>query len=114
MKKLVFLSGKLYYDLDKQRDDHFPEDRAFIRMEQLYPLNEKGIQQVLKRYPKNVELYWAQEEPGNMGAAWFIAQHFPHKLNGILAQDPSASPAAGSAQLAMDRQEKLLSEILNV
>jgi 2-oxoglutarate dehydrogenase E1 component len=114
VKKLVFLSGKLYYDLDKQRDDHFPEDRAFIRMEQLYPLNEKGIQQVLKRYPKNVELYWAQEEPGNMGAAWFIAQHFPHKLNGILAQDPSASPAAGSAQLAMDRQEKLLSEILNV
>jgi 2-oxoglutarate dehydrogenase E1 component len=114
VKKLVFLSGKLYYDLDKRRDDNFPEDRAFIRMEQLYPLSEKGIQQVLKRYPKNVELYWAQEEPGNMGAAWFIGQHFPHKLSGILAPDPSASPAAGSAQLAMDRQEKLLSEILNV
>ncbi|MDR9442218.1 MAG: 2-oxoglutarate dehydrogenase E1 component [Schleiferiaceae bacterium] len=114
VKKLVFLSGKLYYDLDKRRDDNFPEDRAFIRMEQLYPLSEKGIQQVLKRYPKNVELYWAQEEPGNMGAAWFMGQHFPHKLSRILAPDPSASPAAGSAQLAMDRQEKLLSEILNV
>lgn len=114
VKKVIFLSGKLYYDVDKRRDDSFPEDRAFVRVEQLYPLNEKAIREVLKRYPKNLDIYWAQEEPANMGAAWFMGQNFPRKLKGVLSPAASASPAAGSAQLAMDRQEKLLSQILNV
>lgn len=113
VKKLIFLSGKIYYDLDKKRDEEFPEDRAFIRLEQLYPLPAKQIRALIKTYPQAKEIYWAQEEPQNMGAAWFMTMEFPRKLKSILAPGASASPAAGSAQLAMDRQEKLLNQILN-
>lgn len=113
VKKLVFISGKIYYDLDKKRDEEFPEDRALIRLEQLYPLPDKQIRALIKTYPQAKEIYWAQEEPKNMGAAWFITMEFPRKVKSILAPDASASPAAGSAQLALDRQEKLLNQILN-
>lgn len=113
VNKLFFLSGKLYYDIDKERDEKLPEDRAFIRLEQLYPTPEKKIVDLVKTYKNAEEVIWAQEEPRNMGAGYFIKLNFPVNVDKILSTPASASTAAGSPQLAMDRQKKLLNEIFN-
>ena len=114
VKKLIFVSGKLYYDIDKYRDDHtIPKDRAFVRLEQLYPLPAEQIIKIINSY-KNVEqVIWAQEEPRNMGAAWYVHMNFPRTPDHIFAPPASASTAAGSQKLAMARHNQLLEQIFN-
>jgi 2-oxoglutarate dehydrogenase E1 component len=113
VKKLFFMSGKLYYDVDKQRDIEPKTDRAIIRLEQLYPLVDQQIHDLIASYPNVDEIYWAQEEPRNMGASWFIQINFPVKVNKVLAPPDSASTAAGSSKAAASIQEKLIYKILN-
>ncbi|MCR9152491.1 MAG: 2-oxoglutarate dehydrogenase E1 component [Bacteroidetes bacterium] len=113
VKKLFFMSGKLYYDVDKQRDSEMPEDRAMIRLEQMYPLVDDQINDLIASYPNADEIYWAQEEPMNMGASWFIQIHFPVKVNKVLAIPASASTAAGSSKLAASKHNTLIKEIFN-
>ena len=113
VKKLFFMSGKLYYDLDKIRDDEMPEDRAFIRLEQLYPLVDDQINDLIASYPNADEIYWAQEEPMNMGASWYIQINFPVKVNKVMATPASASTAAGSSKLAASKHNTLIQEIFN-
>lgn len=113
VKKLFFLSGKLYYDLDKVRDEDLPEDRAFIRLEQIYPLVDNQIHDLIAQYPNAKEIYWAQEEPMNMGASWFIQINFPVKVNKVFATPASASTAAGSSKLAASKHNSLIKKIFN-
>ena len=113
VKKLFFLSGKLYYDIDKRRDQELPEDRAFIRLEQLYPLAGDQILKLAEEYPNAEHYFWAQEEPRNMAAAYYVKLNFPLEIERIISTPASASPAAGSPQLAQDRQDELLKEIFN-
>ena len=114
VKKLFFLSGKLYYDIDKRRDDEtIPKDRAFIRLEQMYPMPEKQIEKIIKSYKNVEEIYWTQEEPRNMGAAYYIMVNFPHQIKKVITPPASASPAAGSFKLAMARHNQVLEEIFN-
>src|SRR4029453_1384159 len=72
MKRIIFCSGKVYYDLLKYRSDRKIDDAAIIRIEQLYPLAEKKLREILKPFSKNAKLIWCQEEPENMGAGTFI------------------------------------------
>ncbi len=113
VKKIFFMSGKLYYDLDKVRDEELVEDRAFIRLEQLYPLAEGQIESLIASYPNAENIYWAQEEPMNMGASWYIQINFPVKINKVFATPASASTAAGSSKLAASKQNQLIKDIFN-
>ncbi len=113
VKKLFFCSGKIYYDIDKVRDEELPQDRAFIRLEQLYPLAEDQIKDLIASYPNAEEVYWAQEEPRNMGASWYVQVNFPVKLKEVISPAASASTAPGSSKLAASRYEALLSKIFN-
>tara|TARA_B100001115_G_C15843334_1_gene423612 strand:- start:256 stop:3003 length:2748 start_codon:yes stop_codon:yes gene_type:complete len=113
VKKLFFLSGKLYYDIDKVRDEKLVEDRAFIRLEQLYPLASEQINDLIASYPNADEIYWAQEEPMNMGASWYVQINFPVKVNKVFATPASASTAAGSSKLAALKHNNLIQEIFN-
>jgi len=113
VKKLFFCSGKIYYDIDKVRDEELPQDRAFIRLEQLYPLAENQISDLVASYPNVEEVYWAQEEPRNMGASWYVQVNFPVKLKEVISPAASASTAPGSSKLAASRYEALLSKIFN-
>jgi len=113
VKKLFFLSGKIYYDIDKVRDEELPQDRAFVRLEQLYPLAENQITDLVDSYPNVEEVYWAQEEPRNMGASWYVQMNFPVKLKEVISPSASASTAPGSSKLAASRYEALLSKIFN-
>ncbi len=113
VKKLFFMSGKLYYDIDKKRDEELPKDRAMIRLEQLYPLNDKKIAKLVESYPEVEEIYWVQEEPANMGASWYIQINFPQSIKKVISPAASASTAAGSSQLAANRQEAVINEVFN-
>jgi len=99
--RLVFCSGKFYYDLARAefRDSYL--DTAIVRVEQLYPFPVADIASVLERYPKVKQIVWAQEEPKNMGA-WEYMGYRLKKLVGMgtpvnyVGRRRSSSPAEGS------------------
>lgn len=109
---LVFCSGKVYYDILEQKEKlGVGDNMAVIRLEQLYPLPEKQIQQVIKGYGKNVKLVWAQEEPENMGA-WSYIMRTMRKLNFELVSLPaSASPATGSPKVHEKRMAEMMGKL---
>ncbi|MCB1115613.1 MAG: 2-oxoglutarate dehydrogenase E1 component [Chlamydiia bacterium] len=111
VKRLLFCSGKIYYDLIEARKER---PVAIIRIEQLYPLHIEKIKEVLNRYSHVTEIFWAQEEHENMGAYSYIRPYFENLFSekqhlGYVGRKISASPAAGSS--ALHKQE--LAELLN-
>ena len=67
VKKLVFCSGRIYYDLASERANRHAKEMAIIRIEQLYPLHKEKLKEIVDRYEGFREVVWAQEEPSNMG-----------------------------------------------
>ena len=114
VEKLVFLSGKLYYDVDKARDEEPNEKVAIVRLEQLYPLAEAQISKLVESYPNAKKLVWAQEEPRNMGGAYYAKMNFPVAIDEIISPPASASPAPGSSKAFAIRQQQLVESILKV
>ncbi|MEY5028642.1 MAG: 2-oxoglutarate dehydrogenase component, partial [Pseudomonadota bacterium] len=78
VKRVIACSGKVYYDLVKQREAKGADDVAIIRVEQLYPFPHKAFAAEIKKYPKATEIVWCQDEPQNQGA-WFFIQHNIHE-----------------------------------
>jgi len=111
--RLVMCSGKVYYDLVKQRAEKKIGDAAIIRLEQLYPFPHKALTAELKKYPKLEEIIWCQDEPQNQGA-WFFVQHniLENMSDGMklayAGRPASASPACGYAHLHQEQQKSLL------
>src|SRR5690625_7985987 len=64
VKRVVFCSGKVYYDLLEYKEENKKDDVALVRIEQFYPFPEVQIKEIKKKY-KNAEKYWVQEEPAN-------------------------------------------------
>jgi 2-oxoglutarate dehydrogenase E1 component len=112
--KLVFCSGKLYYDILEKKESLGKEDIALIRLEQLYPLPERQIKDILARYTKARQIEWAQEEPSNMGALNYIMQNFPDTRVSFVARPPSGSPATGSSQLHKIQQGLITDKALGI
>ncbi|PTM87602.1 multifunctional oxoglutarate decarboxylase/oxoglutarate dehydrogenase thiamine pyrophosphate-binding subunit/dihydrolipoyllysine-residue succinyltransferase subunit [Streptomyces spinosirectus] len=124
VKKVVFVAGKLYYDLEAERTKRGATDIAIVRVERLYPLPGAEIQAEIAKYP-NVEKYlWAQEEPANQGAWPFIALNLIDHLDLAVGADVphgerlrrisrphSSSPAVGSAKRHQAEQEQLVREV---
>ena len=111
--RLIMCSGKVYYDLVKQRAERKIADAAIIRLEQLYPFPHKALTTELKKYPKLEEVVWCQDEPQNQGA-WFFVQHniLENMSDGMklayAGRPASASPACGYAHLHQEQQKSLL------
>jgi len=98
-KRLIFCSGKIYYDLLNYRTDKKIDDVALIRIEQLYPLEEQKLRTLCKSFSKSSRLVWCQEEPQNMGAWNFIEPRLREVFGrdiGYAGRDASASPAVGA------------------
>lgn len=112
VKRLVFCSGKLYYDLVKAREKREENDTAIIRLEQLYPMPKKQIEEQLSLYDNAKRIIWAQEEPANMGPWTYILWQFPGKID-LVSPLASASPAAGSFQAANSRYQKTIENVFN-
>ncbi|WP_417429367.1 2-oxoglutarate dehydrogenase E1 component [Halpernia sp.] len=96
IEKLVFCSGKIYYELLAKKEEINDEKIALVRFEQLYPLQTNKIDEILNKYKNRKELIWAQEEPENMGAWSFMLRHFRDQNIQVISPIPSGSPAPGS------------------
>ena len=111
-KRVIFCTGKAYYDLWKFREANQVNDTAIIRVEQLYPLHARRLKELLKPYAKVTKWVWCQEESQNMGAWSFIAPLMADLLPAgaklaYAGRNASASPAVG-AKTVHDREQKEL------
>lgn len=124
VRKVVFVSGKLYYDLDAEREKRGDTETAIIRLERLYPLPGAEIQAEIAKYPNAEKYLWAQEEPANQGAWPFIALNLIDHLDLAVGADVphgerlrrisrphGSSPAVGSAKRHQAEQAQLVSEV---
>ena len=109
IENVVFTSGRLYYDLEKFQVENGISNTAIIRMEQIYPIPHKQINQVLKKYHKTKKMIWAQDEPENMGAWPFINRKLANLGFKVVSRKESASPAVG----LMEKHKKELDHILD-
>ena len=117
MKRIIFCSGKVYYDLLKYRAERQIEDAALIRIEQLYPLAEKRLREMLKPFSKSANLIWCQEEPQNMGAWTFIEPRLRTMFCTEIAyagRDASASPAVGALARHKREQARLVADAFSI
>ncbi len=114
VSRVVFCSGKIYYDLLAARDERKAPGAAIVRVEQLYPFAADQVERILARYPSNAEVVWAQEEPRNMGAWRFVREQLADLLgtNGraprYAGRTPSASPATGSGKRHQQEQADIV------
>jgi 2-oxoglutarate dehydrogenase E1 component len=117
VKRIVFCSGKIYYDLLKYRSERKIDDVEIIRIEQLYPLAEKRLREMLKPFSKNAKLVWCQEEPQNMGAWTFIEPRLRTLLCAEIAyagREASASPAVGALARHKREQARLVADAFSI
>ncbi len=108
VENVVFTSGRLYYDLEKFQVENGILNTAVVRLEQIYPIPHKQINQILKKYNKSKKLIWAQDEPQNMGAWPFINRKLADLGFNVVSRKESASPAVG----LMEKHRKELDHIL--
>ncbi|MDX3852096.1 multifunctional oxoglutarate decarboxylase/oxoglutarate dehydrogenase thiamine pyrophosphate-binding subunit/dihydrolipoyllysine-residue succinyltransferase subunit [Streptomyces sp. AK02-01A] len=126
VRKVVFCSGKVYYDLDAERQKRGVTDTAILRLERLYPLPGAELQAEIAKFPNADTYLWAQEEPANQGAWPFIALNLIDHLDLAVGADipgaerlrrisrpHSSSPAVGSAKRHQAEQQQLVSEVFD-
>jgi 2-oxoglutarate dehydrogenase E1 component len=113
VRRVLWCSGKIYYELEERRAAQKRDDVALVRLEQFYPLVQSDLEALFAQYPASVPVFWVQEEPENMGAWRFLHARYSHglpsghTLQGIHRRS-SASPATGSAASHRLEQEELL------
>jgi len=122
VKRLIFTSGKLYYDLLEARRERKIDDIAIVRVEQYYPFPAEEIAATVKQYP-SAEVVWAQEEPENMGAWRFIGPRIGDVLDELgratqriryVGRKEAASPAEGYMKLYNRAQEAVINDGLTL
>ena len=113
VKKMVFCTGKFYYDMLEEREKLGREDVALIRIEQLFPLHLDKIKEVMELYP-NVERYvWAQEEPKNMGSWSYMLERFELARLECASRGYHSAPAAGSSARYKRRHQRVLDQVFD-
>jgi 2-oxoglutarate dehydrogenase E1 component len=113
IKRVIFCTGKIYYDLKEYREANAISGITIVRLEQLYPLHKSMLDDIVAKYPK-AEKYWVQEEPGNMGAWIFINSKVPEYNLQLISRRISASPATGFKKLHDENQARIVSEALTL
>ena len=107
-RKILFCSGKIYYDLLEKKEADKTNDIIIARAEQLYPMPEKAMLELVKKH-KGAEVLWVQEEPQNMGAWSFLLGRLYDKLPmQVVARKNSASPATGYKKQHIKEQNDIL------
>lgn len=111
--KVLFCTGKVYYDLNEKFKEEKVENTAIVRLEQLYPLPEKQIMELYHKYNKAV-WYWVQEEPLNMGAASFLRMNLTAFNFGMIGRPASAATATGYSKVHKEEQAEILKTALSI
>ncbi len=117
VRRVVFCSGKVYFDLLKARRKEQLRDAALVRIEQLYPFPVEEYQAVLGAYPEAREIVWCQEEPQNQGA-WYQIRHRLQELAArrpvlYAGRAPAAAPATGLGKIHEQEQQLLVHAALH-
>jgi 2-oxoglutarate dehydrogenase E1 component len=107
VKRVLFCSGKIYYDLFAKQQADARKDVAIVRIEQLYPMPDKQIEGITQTYPK-AEYVWIQEEPKNMGAWTYLLRRPEHMQWRLISRKASASPAVGFSKTHQAQQKELV------
>ncbi|MBD0288343.1 MAG: 2-oxoglutarate dehydrogenase E1 component, partial [Flavisolibacter sp.] len=107
VRKVLFCSGKIYYDLAERQQKENRRDIAILRVEQLYPLPHKQLAALYEKYNRALWL-WVQEEPLNMGAAAFLQMHLKDINYGIISRQPGAATASGYAKVHQQEQAEIV------
>ncbi|MEY5049554.1 MAG: hypothetical protein RLZZ175_2913 [Bacteroidota bacterium] len=114
VKKVLLCTGKVYFDLLEYKQKNNRKDVAIVRLEQLYPLAENQLNEILAKY-KGAKVQWVQEEPANMGAWGYILQSLYKKVDIDLASRSSASsPATGYAKAHAAEQIALVEKAFTI
>lgn len=96
VKRVLFCTGKIYYDLLERKEADKRNDVAIVRVEQLYPFpKDKMDSLVNEKYKGADEMFWVQEEPSNMGAWQYILAFYRNYNIELIGRKSSASPATG-------------------
>ena len=114
IKKVVFCSGKFYFDLLAHLESNEINDVALIRLEQLFPLPVEEINAVINKYSGAEEIVWAQEEPRNMGAWSHLLLHLPQAMNfRVASRRFYGSPASGSSTRSIKRHKEVIQYVFD-
>ncbi|MEU7182558.1 MULTISPECIES: multifunctional oxoglutarate decarboxylase/oxoglutarate dehydrogenase thiamine pyrophosphate-binding subunit/dihydrolipoyllysine-residue succinyltransferase subunit [Streptomyces] len=126
VRKVVFCAGKVYYDLEAEREKRGAHDTAIVRIERLYPLPGKELQAEIAKFPNAEKYLWAQEEPANQGAWPFLGLNLIDHLDLAVGADVphgerlrrisrphGSSPAVGSAKRHQAEQAQLIAEVFD-
>ena len=113
IKKVIFCTGKIYFELAEKQTNENYQNVAIIRVEQLYPLPQKQLDNLYKKYNKAV-WFWVQEEPLNMGAASFLKMNLKGINFGIISRNSSASTATGYLKVHKVEQEEIINMAFDI
>lgn len=116
VKRVIFCTGKVYYDLLEMRSIKNIHNASIIRLEQLYPFEEKPVISILTQYANVSEFIWCQEEPQNMGAWNHVRKYLDNSLHSAkiikqfqyVGRKAAASPAVGYLSVHNKQQKELL------
>jgi 2-oxoglutarate dehydrogenase E1 component len=118
VERVIFCSGKVYYDLVKYRkENNLTDAAAIIRIEQLYPLYKEKVARLAKPFINAKKFIWCQEEPENMGAWTFVLPQLLNLFPGYIhyaGRPASASPATGTIQAHQAQQAALVKQAFEV
>ncbi len=113
INKVLFCSGKIYFDLAERQLKENIKNIAIVRLEQLYPLPLNQIEALYKKYSK-ATWFWVQEEPMNMGAASFLQMNLRGINYGIISRQLSASTATGYAKVHAQEQKEIIDTAFSI
>ena len=119
IEKIVFVSGKLYYELLEEREKNRNLSTALIRLEQISPFPETRVKEIIAAYPNAKKLVWTQEEPKNMGSYQFVFFKFMELINQLnlkmsmiyVGRPDRASPATGSIYRHKAEQQQIINDV---
>jgi 2-oxoglutarate dehydrogenase E1 component len=117
--RMVTCAGKVYFDLLAARREKKIDNVVLVRVEQLYPFDDRRLSEEMKKYPNLKELVWCQEEPLNQGA-WYAKHHRLSELIkkgqtlDVVARPASASPAVGYAAKHTLQQKEVVNAALGI
>jgi 2-oxoglutarate dehydrogenase E1 component len=111
VRRLVFCSGKIYYDLLQKKEEFNARDIAIVRVEQLHPFPKAQIENIINKYKKTLIKLWVQEEPENMGPWMYINYNLKEHNLVHVSRQASASPAVGLNELHKLEQKEIISKV---
>lgn len=110
VKRVLFCTGKIYYDLLEKQESESRTDVAIVRVEQLYPIPMDKLRSIRNKYKNAEELYWVQEEPENMGAWPYICRKLRNRsvTLDVISRKESSSTATGYASQHAIQQKNVV------